>query len=182
MPAASIFGVRPWLAASLTAFFVASPGVVLFENMLVYEYPLMALFCAIALVFHRLMERPSLAIAFTFFASLSALVYLRALFQLAWFVVLAAFVIWLLKGRRKMVLAAAAIPFVLALALYVKNYLVFSTFSSSTWMGFNIATITIGSLSDQEKARFIDSGLISPVSAIPAPLPDFRSTGDSFTP
>ena len=171
-----IFGVRPWLAATLTAFFLASPGVVLFENMLLYEYPLMALFCASAVVFHRLLERPSPAMAVTFFASLAAFVYLRALFHLAWFVLLAAFTVWLLRGHRKMILAAAAVPFALVLALYVKNWFVFSTFSSSTWMGFNIATITLGSMSDEEKARLIDSGLISRVSAIPAPsaLPEYR--------
>jgi hypothetical protein len=171
-----ILGARPTVAATLTAFFLASPGVVLFENFLMYEYPLMALLCASAVAFHLLLERPGWAPAALFFASLTALVYLRALFHLAWFVLLAAFAGWLLKGRRRMVVAAASVPFLLALGLYVKNEVVFGAFTSSTWMGFNAGTITLHELTPEEHERLIAAGLLSEVGRIDAvdPLPEFR--------
>ncbi len=166
-----ILGVRPAVAATLTAFFLASPGVVLFENLLLYEYPVMALLCASAVAFHGLLERPGLVPASLFFSSLTALVYLRALFHLAWFVLLAGFAGWLLKGRRRMAAAAAAAPFLLALGLFVKNAVVFGTFTGSTWIGFNADTITLHELTPEEHERLIAAGLLSEVGRIPSTEP-----------
>src|SRR5579863_684571 len=172
-----ILGVRPAVAAPLTSFFLASPGGVLFENFLMYEYPLMALLCASAVAFHRLLERRDWASASLFFASLTTLVFLRALFHLAWFVWWAGFAGWLLKGRRRMVLAAAALPFLLALGLFVKNAVVFGTFSSSTWMGFNADTITLHELTPAEHEELIAEGYLSEVGRISGadPLAEFHS-------
>jgi hypothetical protein len=161
-----ILGVRPAVATTLTSVFLASPGVVLFENFLMYAYPLMALLCASAVAFHRLLTRPAWASATLFFASLTVLAYLRALFHLAWFVLLAVFAGWILKGRRRMIAAAAVVPFLLALGLFVKNAVVFGSFTSSTWMGFNADTITLHNLTPEEHERLIASGLLSEVGRI----------------
>jgi hypothetical protein len=171
-----ILGVRPAVAATLTSLFLASPGVVLFENFLMYEYPLMALLCASAVAFHRLLTRPSGVSASLFFTSLTALVYMRALFHLFWFLLMAGFAVRLLKGRRRMVTAAAVVPFLLALGLFVKNAVVFGSFTSSTWMGFNADTITIHELTPEEHERLIAEGLLSEVGRISGtePLPEFQ--------
>jgi hypothetical protein len=172
-----ILGVRPAVSAALTSLFLASPGVVLFENFLLYEYPLMALLCGSAVLFYRLLKRPDFLSATLFFSCLAALMYMRALFHLGWFILLAAFAVWLVKGRRRTVLAAAAVPFILALALYVKNAAIIGSFTSSTWLGFNADTITLHQLTDAEHETLIHSGLLSTVGRIPAsePLSAFRN-------
>lgn len=166
-----IFDVRPALAAVLVGLFMVSPGVVLFENFLIYEYPLMALLCATALLFHSLLARPAPRTALLFFTCILALVYIRALFHLGYFVLMIALSVYLLKGRRRMILTAAAVPFLLALGLYVKNWAVFGTFSSSTWMGFNADTITLHQLTEEEHNRLVASGLLSRVGLIPSTAP-----------
>ncbi len=171
-----ILRVRSGIAATLTALFLISPGVVLFENFLIYEYPLMALLCASGVTFHRFITRPTLAIGVGFFALLTVLLYMRALFHLGWLILLLAFAWWLLKGHRRMVLVAAALPFAAAFALYAKNWIVFGAFSGSTWMGFNADTITLHQLSPEEHQKLVADGLLSHVGLIPStdPLVEFH--------
>jgi len=170
-----IFEVRPWIAASLTILFLVSPGVVLFENLLIYEYPLMALLCVSAVLLHRLFQRPDALYAVLFFSCLAILLYIRALFHLGWFILIAAFVLWRLKGYRRMIVTAAAIPFLLSLAIFVKNAILIHSFTSSTWMEFAAETITTHQLTDQEHEHLIQAGVLSPMSRISAydPLSSF---------
>jgi hypothetical protein len=172
-----ILGAVPPVAVVVAAIFLVSPGVVLFENLLMYEYVLMAVLCAAAVLFHRLLVTPGLLVASIFFFALGALVYLRALFQLGWLVALIAFTMWLLKGRRRMILVAAAVPFALCLGLYVKNLIVFGTFNASTWMGFNAQNLTLGCLTGEEHRRLVDQHMLSTVGLTSqySPISAFQS-------
>jgi hypothetical protein len=156
--------VRPAVAATLTAIFMASPGVVLFENFLMYEYPMMALLCASAVLLEWLLRQPGRWPAAVFFGTLAALMYLRALFHLGWFILIAAAVLWLVRANRRQVLTAAAVAFCLVLALYIKNAAIIGSFTSSTWLGFNAETITIHQLTPEEHERLIQEGLVSELS------------------
>jgi hypothetical protein len=159
-----ILGARPRIAFVTTAVFLTSPGVVLFENLLMYEYLLMAVLCASAVLFHRLLAKPDPLTASAFFFSLATLVYTRALFRLEWLALIFAFTVWLLKARRRMTITAAALPFVLCIALYAKNLAVFGTFTASTWMGFNAQNITIQCLTSEEHQRLASRHILSHVS------------------
>lgn len=171
-----ILGVRSWVAATLTSIFLASPGVVLFENFLMYEYLLMALLCASAVFLERVLRRPDMPGYAAFFACLVTLMYLRAIFHLAWFLLIAGFVLWLVKVNRRQLTAIAAVSLGLVLAMYVKNQIIIGQFTASTWMGFNMETIAIGQLSSEEHERLIQSGLLSPLGRISTigPLKDFQ--------
>ncbi len=158
-----LLGVRSTVAATLTAIFLASPGVVLFENFLLYEYPMMALLCASAVLLEWLMRQPGRWSAAVFFGTLAALMYLRALFHPAWFVLIAAAVLWLVRTNRRQVFAVAAVAFCLVIALCVKNAVIVGAFTSSTWLGFNAETITTHQLTDEEHERLIAEGFMSPV-------------------
>jgi len=158
-----LLGVRSAIAATLTAIFLASPGVVLFENFLMYEYPMMALLCAAAVLLEWLLRQPGRWSAAAFFGTLAALMYLRALFHLAWFILIAATVLWLVRTNRRRVFTVAAVAFCFVIALYVKNAAIVGAFTSSTWLGFNAETITTHQLTDEEHERLIAKGFLSPV-------------------
>ncbi|HVY94894.1 MAG TPA: hypothetical protein VHA14_19160 [Bryobacteraceae bacterium] len=161
-----LLGVRPAIAAALTAIFLASPGVVLFENFLMYEYPMMALLCASAVLLEWLLRQPGRWPAIAFFGTLAALMYLRALFHLGWFILIAAAVLWLIRANRRQVFAVAAVAFCFVVVLYAKNAVIVGSFTSSTWLGFNAETITIHQLTDEEHERLIREGYVSPISRI----------------
>lgn len=158
-----IAGVRIGLSMAITALFMISPGVVLFENLLIYEYPLAALLCGSAVLFHRLLTRPSPWVATAFFSILTVLVWTRALFHLGWFVLVAVFIVWFASKHRRMVLASVAVPFALCCAVYLKNVFVIGSFTASTWLGFNADTIALHQLTPEEHQRFAESGELSKV-------------------
>ena len=164
-------GVSANLAVAATAVFIISPGVVLFENLLLYEYPIFALLCLAALCYLRLFERPRAWVAFLLFSLIAALVFIRSLFQLPYFVVVIAVVVYCFPQYRKKLALAAALPLLLVLAMYFKNWALYRQFTSSTWMGFALYTVTIHQLTPEELDRFIAEGNLSPVERLPAMEP-----------
>ncbi|MGB2635568.1 MAG: hypothetical protein WAM58_16680 [Candidatus Acidiferrum sp.] len=169
-------GVGPVLSAVLASLFIISPECILYENFLAYEYPMLAMLCVAALWFYRLLQRPRVLLANAFFFLVAWLVFFRSIFHLFYFVLVAAAVIFLLPGHRKMLTLAAIVPFLLASATYAKNWKLYGQFTSSSWMGFNIYTITTHQLTNAEMEAFIREGKISPVEALETlgPLSQYR--------
>lgn len=166
-----VFGVRTGIAFTLSAWFTVSPGVVLFENFLLYEYQLvfLLLLASAALYCFILLEKTIYAVAF--FSCLFLLVWTRNHFHLIYLLLAFVLLLYFCAGRRKAIVLAAAAPLVLTLALYLKNWLLFDTFSSSNWMGMNMDVITSHQLRPAEAHRLINAGVITPVSLIDAGAP-----------
>src|SRR5208337_3586455 len=74
--------------------------------------------------------------------------------------------VFLFNHRRKSVLLAAALPLLIVLGLYTKNWILFGAFSGSTWLGMNMDTITAHQLTGREARDLIGRGVISPVSLL----------------
>jgi len=159
-------GVGRWLAFILASWFIVSPGVVLFENYLLYEYlvAFLLLMAAVALVRFAQGERAIWIILF--FASLLALVFVRNFFHLVYFAAIAAGLAFLYPRRRRLVLLCAALPLALILGLYAKNWMLVGSFSGSTWIGMNMDVITLHQLTGEESKNFVQRGLISPAALL----------------
>ncbi len=172
-----VLGVTRWLAFALAAWFIVSPGVVLFENYLLYEYlvAFLLLAAAVALV-HFVMSQNSLW-AVLFFAALLALVLVRNFFHLAYFAAILAALACLSPARRRTVLFCGALPLLAILALYAKNWDLFGSFSGSTWMGMNMDVITAHQLTREEARDFVNRGMISQASLL-----DLGSPIDLYAP
>ena len=165
--------VSPNLAATAAGLFMITPGVVLYENLLLYEYPLFALLTASALAVRSLFERPRTLTAFLLFALTAALILTRSLFQLPYLVIVVAAVLYLFPHHRGRFAVAAALPFALATGLYLKNWTLYHQFASSTWMGFALYTVTIHQLTPGELDRFVSTGQLSPIERLPPMAPLF---------
>jgi hypothetical protein len=90
----------------------------------------------------------------------------RTFFHLAW---LAAVVImvWVMQaGRRRRVLAAAALPLAICLAVYVKTLVQFGTFGSTTCTGPNLAEMTTYQLDPKERAELVRRGELSEFATV----------------
>jgi hypothetical protein len=74
-----------------------------------------------------------------------------------------------------MVLAAAAFPVVTILALLLKNLFVFGLFSSSSWLGQNLVTVTIHQLTNAEKTSLIEQKKLAAIARVEtgAPVSDY---------
>jgi hypothetical protein len=159
-------GVHRWLAFVLAIWFMISPGVVLFENYLLYEYVVAFLLLMAALALGRWLQDGRSGWAVIFFTTLLVLILVRNFFHLVYFVAILTALTILVPARRRIVLLCAAMPLLAIVGLYAKNFVVFGTFSGSTWMGMNMDTITIHQLSGDEAKVFVSRGVVSPASLL----------------
>jgi hypothetical protein len=171
-----MLGVAPAISTALAIVFVVSPGCVLFENIVAYEYPVLLLLLAAAVCFLRLHESPSRARALAFFACLFGLLMIRNQFHLIYFLAITAMVLWTLPAARREVLTGATAFLVPILALHFKNWMLFGTFSLSTWAGMATGVVTTFQLTPAETDMLIQRGVVSPLARIPpfSPLAEYR--------
>ncbi len=161
-----VLGVSRWIAFVLAAWFTVSPGVVLFENYMLYEYVVSFLLVAAAAALWRNAARNSLPCLLLFFVLLLALVFVRNMFHLVYALAILASLAYVSKGRRRSILLAGALPLLVILGLYTKNWILFGSFSGSTWLGMNMNTITAHQLTGREARDFVNRGVISQVSLL----------------
>lgn len=164
-------GVSVRIAVPLVCIFIVSPGVVMFENFVLYEYLLVFILSASAALLFRFFELRSAGYAVSFLICQFSLVFLRNQFHLFYFIAIFACISYFTTVHRIRVIVVGAVLLIAATGLYLKNYLLFGQFVSSTWMGMNMTTIVQHQMSDEEMTRFIAAGLISPVSRYPAGTP-----------
>ncbi len=121
--------VIPWISALLTSFFMISPIVLSYELWLFYEYPT-ALILLLGLYFlNRFVLFGRQKDCFKFFLALATIIYLRGLFNIYWLVLIAVILILCNSKHRTKIFKAFLIPFLLVLCLYVKNFIIFKSFS-----------------------------------------------------
>jgi len=165
-----------WWSAVAAALFAVSPAAILVENWLFYEYLVAALLLLAALAFVRFQRRPTVLRAFLVFGLLASVCLVRASFQLVAPLLVLAFMLAIFPGRRRAVLAGAALPILLVAGVSVKNLVLFGTPSTSSWAGMNLMQIDQSGFRGTDEQRLQQEGVISPVSAIPVfqPLSAYR--------
>jgi ubiquinone/menaquinone biosynthesis C-methylase UbiE len=164
-------GVHSAIAFTLSALFIISPGVVMFENFFLHEYLVVFLLLAAATALYHFFARksPGYAAAVCFLVFL--LVMVRSQFQLIYLLLIFGCLVYFGKPRRRAVFMAGSLPVLLAFAFFLKNWILFGTLSGNTWMGMNMDVITSHQLTPQEAQDLIHAGIISPVSLIDAGSP-----------
>ena len=166
-----LLGVSRWLAFTLSAWFIVSPGVVLFENYMLYEFLVAFLLLAAAVALLHFVQEASSVWGLLFFAALFGLVLVRNFFHLVYFVAIVAALAFLFPARRRTIFLCAAVPLLAILGLYAKNWILFGSFSGSTWIGMNMDVITAHQLTGAEARDFVRRGVISPVSLLDVGTP-----------
>lgn len=170
----SVYLLMRWLRISrpfallFAILFAAAPETVLFENLLLYTYPVTLMIVLAALCLHRFGQKNGMAPCIGFFSLLAAIVLTRSLFHLIWYLFFLALILMVLWQKRRTILIAAAVPLLLILFVYGKNYYLFGHFSASSWLGASFAKVTTFSLSEEERLRLAERGEISELAFIPA--------------
>ncbi|MBI3350389.1 MAG: hypothetical protein HY020_24725 [Burkholderiales bacterium] len=160
-----LFGVR-WLSLLLTAFLIFGPAGILYENKLYYEGLVSPLLVCGFYCFHKYLTGRKAGTGMLAFAIFAAVVLLRTAFHPAWLILLA--VLPVLMGRAVLhrTLLVAGIPCLVVGALLVKNLLMFGTPGFSSWLGSNMARMTVETLPADMRADMVKSGKLSPLSGL----------------
>jgi hypothetical protein len=158
--------LQPAAAVTATAFAV-SPTVLLYENWLFYSYPVAAGFCLAAVLFSAAVAHGRFASLLALFIVMAALCLIRSSFHLVWIAFWLAGLIVLRPALWRRATLAAAVPLLLVGALYAKNGVLFSTWSSSSWLGLSLAKMTAVQLEPDKAAALVGSGRVSPAALLP---------------
>jgi hypothetical protein len=160
-------GFPPRCAAAFAGLFVLIPPSIYFAHLFHYEWVVVTLLAAGALLFYRGVRDASIG-AWTACFSLLALVgVFRSTFHLVWFAAMCVMAIWLVpRAGRGRVLRAAILPALCLVALYAKNFVLFETFAASTFGPASNTLITVDHLSDDERDAWIREGWLSPFAAV----------------
>jgi hypothetical protein len=162
-------GVSRLFAAIVTALFVVSPAVVLYENYFFYTYPVAVALCAAMLFLARFLRTGRLRNGVVAFSLLAGVALTRASFHLVWLALIVAIVAVALHGQGwKVALVAGSVPLLVVAGWYAKQYDEFGTFSSSSWLGMNLARVAFHDVPDSEIERFVDDGTLSKQALLPA--------------
>ena len=150
------------IALIITILFALSPSMVLYENLLFYEYPLTALLCLAALFLHRYASAGRIRDGIVFFSCLALISGIRSIDHLAWFGAILVFVSLTLRERTRKTLLAVAMPGVLLLMFYAKHAILFHNLVPG---GRIYRAISLSTMSPPPGAldRLIASGKISPI-------------------
>lgn len=179
----------PAVAACLvTTAFLVHPATILYENWLMYDYPLAALMAVAAFFLHRFVAGGHRRAGHAFFAALALVALLRGTFHLAWLAAIAGGVALLPGVRWRVVARCAAVPLLVVGAVYVKNAVVFGdVVAGDVYRKINYAVMRLSHAPPDLLQRMIQSGEISsaikidfyrrPVTDYQSLLPPIRETG-----
>lgn len=159
-------GVSRVISLVVCTLFMVSPSFILYEHWLFYTFPLAAILTISALLFHEVLAGRGRWAAHGFFASLLLLCGIRSLFHLSYYLVTAGALILVCRHRRKSILLASLIPFLIVLSLYAKNRILFDRFTVSSWMGMNVWAITTRNIPQPARMDLIAEGKLSRISLI----------------
>ncbi len=168
---------RRWAVLALVIFSL-NPSLATHENWLFYaqaEVVLLAAAAASLGQFHRTDRAPFL---WLWALLVGTLLLTRAAFHPLWLLLVLA--LWALsrwrKGRTldRRVLRVAAVPLLLVLLWMGKNQLLFGDFSTSSWLGMNLARVSVTALPDPLLERHLARHELTPF----AQVGPFRPLGD----
>jgi hypothetical protein len=158
--------VAPWLAFLLSTLFMVSPTFVLLEHSIQYDLPVAAMLSFSVVFLIRFLDKPTYLRGFLFFTVLTVLCATRSLFHISYFIAVV-LLLAIRHSRLLRVILLSSIPcFLLVFSIYVKNYVLFDTFTASSWMGMNAAKVLNRSASLEERLQWVKDGEVSELMAI----------------
>jgi hypothetical protein len=156
----------PWLSAIISAWFMVSPGTVLYEHWLMYAYPLTVGLTLSGFCLYQFILTKKYYWGMIFFMLLSGLALTWSLFHIVWlFAVLA--ILFIALPERKIVILAAILPVLLVTTWYAKNLVTIGEFTASSWAGMNISKISTFRVPEKDRKQMVKAGELSKFALLP---------------
>jgi hypothetical protein len=123
--------------------FMMLPSVVLYENLYSYTYVNVFLLSFSIYLLLYFVDNRKIIYWFLFCSTLCCLVLLRSFYHVSWLVVIVAIALYFFRRERSFprLVVVSIIPMLFVLGWLIKNLLLFGSFSTSTWVGMNLARV-----------------------------------------
>jgi hypothetical protein len=173
-------GVPVWLALIATLLFEVGPATLMYENWFYDTYPTIFFLCLSAFSLHRFVSRGTLGWGIAFIAAMALPVLANSSFQIVWFIAAGLLLWFAARQELRRLVSCFVVLLVLLLVLYVKNAIVFGVFTTSSWFGMNLSTMTTFQLPLEQRDALVKSKQLSPL-ALGTPFPALPPTGSPPT-
>ncbi len=158
---------HPVIPVALSLFYLLSPAAVVFENELFYTTFISMLFLISCNYMQLIKKTITWKKAAGIFLPLVMICLTRSMYHLVWLLVICMFILFSHKretGFRKLLFLSVC-SLVLIAGWYVKNYMIFGQFSTSSWIGMNLARNVFHDAELKDSTRIETIPPFSPVSA-----------------
>jgi len=174
------FAVRPGVAATVIGVFVvADPAMYLYGQVWSYTLFTAALVTLTAYYACRLAREATTRVAALYGVAAGALILTNSLYQIYLIALLSAPVIWVQRHQWRPVLRGLGVPMVVVALWYANDAVQFSSWSTSSWFGMNLARSTVGLDTAGDIAVLERQGVVSATASIPpfSPLAAYGALG-----
>jgi hypothetical protein len=154
--------IPAWIAALVCLAWSVYPAFIYFQNFLFYPILVQAFLLLAALLLALAFQRSPAYLA-GFFLALFLLFITRASFNSLYFLLALGILLLSQAFPWRQVLRLAAPGLLLVLLFSLKNWLLFGVPSTSSWLGMNLANVTLSALSPAEKERLAAQEAIPPL-------------------
>ncbi len=159
-------GVRRLIALPLVCLMMICPTLVIYENWLFYDLPVLVMLVAAAVGLQQWSGSLKLRWLGVFVVALAAICLTRSFFHLAYLAMIGGCLTVVAAGHRRRLALAVLVAFAATSTLYAKNLVVFGKFAGSTWLGMTLSEMTTYGLSQTERQMLVDGGAISEISLL----------------
>jgi hypothetical protein len=156
----------PWLSMIVSAWFMISPGTVLYEHWLMYAYPLTVALALSGFCLYQFIRTKKNYWGLIFFTLLSGIALTWSLFHIVWLFGIVALLFIVCAERQKIVLVSF-LPMFLVTAWYTKNLVMVGEFTASSWAGMNVSKIATFRMPEDERTQMVKSGELSKFALLP---------------
>lgn len=111
----------------------------------------------------RFERRPSATRSFALFTAIATLCLVRSTFQIVLPLFVLALLLVVCPASKRAILIGAVLPIALVAGLYLKNWAMFDTPTTSSWTGMNLMEVTYVGLSDRERHDLTSRGIMAPI-------------------
>ena len=160
------------VSAVVTVLVVLDPANVLYSSWYFDTYPTAVALTFGALSLARVTRGASRWWAAGYIGSTTVVVLLNSTFQWVWLVAVLLPVIWLWRHHPRRLAVLLALPLLVVGGWYAKNAVLFGTSTTSSWIGMNMAKVSLGMASPDRIRQLVAEGTLTPISLHPpfAPL------------
>ncbi len=160
--------IRSIIAFVLTVLLMISPTMILYENWLSYTTLVIALLTFSTLFLLRFLQSEKTMDGFLFFLFIAITILTRSMYHIAWFVVIILILLISRHKIKKKIILTASLPFLFVFAFFLKNYMLFNTFSTSSWMGMSLYEISLSRMDKKKLEPLVALDEVSPIVFVPA--------------
>lgn len=144
--------------------YLISPATMLYENWFFYTQIIVFLLILAIHYLLKFINTSNYSYLKIYFYAIALVTLFSAFFHLIWLFILYLIPILIVERGRKKILFQTILPFIIVLSVYLKNFILFDNFSTSSWLGLNLSRIATRFIDKDIKLELIQNNIISKAS------------------